>query len=66
MTKLKETIIDWKDFILLCVTIVLIAGCFFISKAFEVFFIRQRKRSETPKHSFTKIDFFYHQNPIEA
>ena len=66
MIKLKEKTKDWKDFILLCVTVVLIAGCFFISKAFDVFFIHQRKRSETPKHSFTKIDYFYHQNPIEA
>lgn len=66
MKKIKETAKDWKDFILLCVTVVLIAGCFFISKAFDVFFIHQRKRRETPKHSLPKIAYFCHQNPIGA
>jgi len=66
MKKIKETAKDWKNFILLCVTVVLIAGCFFVSKAFDVFFIHQRKRSETPKYSLPKIAYLCHQNPIEA
>lgn len=42
MTKVKETIKDLKDFILLCVTIILIFVYFFISKIFE-FLFHQRK-----------------------
>jgi hypothetical protein len=37
MTKIKETIKDKKDFILLCVTIILIAGWFCVSKIFDFF-----------------------------
>ena len=37
MTKIKETIKDWKDFILLCVIIIFFAGEFCISKIFDFF-----------------------------
>ena len=42
MTKVKETIKDLKDFILLCVTIILIFVYFFISKIFEFLFHKRK------------------------
>ena len=45
MTKIKETIKDKKDFILLCVTLILFAGWLCISKIHD-FSIHQRKESE--------------------
>ncbi len=37
MTKIKETIKDRKNFILLCVTLILFTGWFCISKIFDFF-----------------------------
>lgn len=45
MKKIKETIKDRKDFILLCVTLILFAGWLCISKIFD-FLIYQQKESE--------------------
>ena len=63
--KLKETIKDWKDFILLCISVVLIAGCFFISKMFD-FFVIHKKRERSSIRSYLKTTCFCHHNPIEA
>lgn len=37
MTKIEETVKDWKNFIFLCITVILITGYFFISKIFTFF-----------------------------